>query len=77
MQRDAKIGKISQDVLVQQKVEILGALRKLGEKVNYETSSNIIKCIFMFIQMYACVQPMPYNLKFCITCQDYYVVLLL
>ncbi len=34
MQRDAKIGKISQDIFVQQKVEILAALRKLGEKVS-------------------------------------------
>ena len=33
MQRDTKMGKIPHDVFVQQKVEILAALRKLGEKV--------------------------------------------
>ena len=34
MQRDVKMGRISQDVYTQQSIEILAALRKLGEKVN-------------------------------------------
>ena len=38
MQRDMKMGKLSNDTYMQQRVEILVALRKLGEKV----SSNII-----------------------------------
>lgn len=33
MSRDVKMGKISQDICTQQSVEILVALRKLGEKV--------------------------------------------
>ena len=33
MDRDVMVGKLSRDVYVQQKVEILTALRKLGEKV--------------------------------------------
>ena len=33
MQRDLKVGKLPQDVYNQQAVEILTALRKLGEKV--------------------------------------------
>ncbi len=33
MQREMKIGKISEDTYTQQAVEILAALRKLGEKV--------------------------------------------
>lgn len=33
MQRDMKVGKLSEDVYNQQAVEILAALRKLGEKV--------------------------------------------
>ncbi|XP_003384318.1 PREDICTED: protein LZIC-like [Amphimedon queenslandica] len=36
MQRDAKMGKITEDTLTQQKVEILVALRKLGEKLTAE-----------------------------------------
>lgn len=48
MQRDAKIGKISQDVFVQQKVEILGALRKLGEKVREaEMGEKCVREFFM------------------------------
>ena len=43
MQRDAKIGKISQDMFMQQKVEILGALRKLGEK-----ASNIMYINYIY-----------------------------
>ncbi|GIY85057.1 protein LZIC [Caerostris extrusa] len=34
LERDAKIGKLSQDVLNQQKIEILFALKKLGEDLN-------------------------------------------
>jgi hypothetical protein len=33
MDRDVMVGKLSKDVYTQQKVEILTALRKLGEKV--------------------------------------------
>lgn len=33
MQRDVKVGKLSEDIYTQQAVEILAALRKLGEKV--------------------------------------------
>lgn len=33
MSRDVKMGKISQDMCTQQSVEILVALRKLGEQV--------------------------------------------
>jgi len=33
MSRDVKMGKLSQDIFTQQSVEILVALRKLGEKV--------------------------------------------
>lgn len=34
MQRDVKVGKLSEDVYTAQAVEILAALRKLGEKVS-------------------------------------------
>lgn len=34
MDRDVIVGKLSRDVYTQQKVEILSALRKLGEKVS-------------------------------------------
>ena len=34
MQRDLKVGKISEDLYTMQAVEILAALRKLGEKVS-------------------------------------------
>ena len=34
MQRDVKVGKLSEDVYTSQAVEILAALRKLGEKVS-------------------------------------------
>ena len=33
MQRDVKVGKLAEDVYTEQAVEILAALRKLGEKV--------------------------------------------
>lgn len=33
MQRDLKVGKLSEDIYTQQAVEMLAALRKLGEKV--------------------------------------------
>lgn len=33
MDRDVMVGKLSRDVYTQQKMEILTALRKLGEKV--------------------------------------------
>ncbi len=33
MQRDVKVGKLSNDIYTQQAVEMLAALRKLGEKV--------------------------------------------
>lgn len=35
MQREVKVGKLSDDIYTQQAVEILAALRKLGEKVLY------------------------------------------
>ena len=35
LQRDSNLGKISQDAYSQQAVEILTALRKLGESVRY------------------------------------------
>lgn len=34
MDRDVIVGKLARDVYTQQKVEILSALRKLGEKVS-------------------------------------------
>lgn len=34
LERDAKIGKISQDCFIQQKLEILAALKKLGDSLN-------------------------------------------
>ena len=34
MQRDVKVGKLSEDIYTQQAVEMLAALRKLGEKVH-------------------------------------------
>jgi hypothetical protein len=34
MERDMKVGKLPEDVYTQQAVEILAALRKLGEKVS-------------------------------------------
>lgn len=39
IERDAKIGKIAQDVASQQKVEILVALKKLGETVTPQEES--------------------------------------
>ena len=38
MQRDVKVGKMSDDVYTAQAVEILAALRKLGEKVREWTT---------------------------------------
>ncbi|KAJ3586668.1 hypothetical protein NHX12_013064 [Muraenolepis orangiensis] len=38
MDRDVMVGKLSRDVYVQQKLEILTALRKLGEEVWYQVS---------------------------------------
>lgn len=40
MQRDMKVGKLSEDVYNQQAVEILAALRKLGEKVHSHTLTH-------------------------------------
>ena len=34
LQRDVKLGKISQKIVTQQTVEILSALKKLGEKLS-------------------------------------------
>ena len=42
LQRDVKVGRISEDVYTQQGVEILSALRKLGEKVNIILNSSLI-----------------------------------
>ena len=41
LQRDSKIGKISNDVYTQQAVEILAALKRLGEKV-WPTSDCVV-----------------------------------
>ena len=45
MQRDLKTGHLSQTAYTQQAVEILTALKKLGEQVNYllQTISSIFK----------------------------------
>ena len=45
MQRDLKTGHLSQTAYTQQAVEILTALKKLGEQVNYllQTISSILK----------------------------------
>lgn len=42
MDRDVMVGKISRDVHTQQKLEILTALRKLGEKVTNATLHRVI-----------------------------------
>ena len=47
MDRDVKIGKITKDQQTEQKVEILAALRKLGEQVCYRvlwSYTTMIKC---------------------------------
>jgi len=36
MERDAKVGKLPPDVYTQQKMEVLMALRKLGEQVRQQ-----------------------------------------
>ena len=41
LQRDVKVGRISEDVYTQQGVEILSALRKLGEKVGTMRGHNL------------------------------------
>ena len=38
MQRDVKVGKLSDDIYTQQAVEMLAALRKLGEKVFFAST---------------------------------------
>lgn len=45
MQRDLKTGHLSQTAYTQQAVEILTALKKLGEQVNYllQTISSMFK----------------------------------
>lgn len=40
MDRDVMVGKLSRDVYTQQKMEILTALRKLGEKVRSTQSTH-------------------------------------
>lgn len=42
MDRDVIVGKLSRDVYMQQKMEILTALRKLGEKVRVTHSRDVI-----------------------------------
>lgn len=42
MDRDVIVGKLSRDVYTQQKMEILTALRKLGEKVMITHSRNVM-----------------------------------
>lgn len=41
VERDAKIGKLSQDAAVLQKVEILAALKKLGESLKPEEETYL------------------------------------
>ena len=41
MERDAKIGKLSADTAMQQKVEILAALKKLGESLAPEEEAYL------------------------------------
>lgn len=40
MDRDVMVGKLSRDEYTQQKMEVLTALRKLGEKVNKMSSGG-------------------------------------
>lgn len=42
MDRDVMVGKLSRDVYTQQKMEILTALRKLGEKVRNAHSKDVL-----------------------------------
>lgn len=42
MDRDVMVGKLSRDVYTQQKMEILTALRKLGEKVRRAHSRDVM-----------------------------------
>ena len=49
MDRDVMVGKLSRDVHTQQKMEILTALRKLGEKVRKcSQQSFLFFCCFFF-----------------------------
>ncbi|GFR24951.1 protein LZIC [Trichonephila clavipes] len=43
LERDAKIGKLSQDLLNQQKIEILFALKKLGDELN-PSETHFLQC---------------------------------
>lgn len=43
MDRDVMVGKLSRDVYTQQKMEILTALRKLGEKLTAEDESFLVE----------------------------------
>lgn len=47
MDRDLMVGKLSRDMHTQQKMEILIALRKLGEKVTFKT--GLLKKIFVLL----------------------------
>ena len=44
MQRNLKMGKISQSIYTQQSIEILTALRKLGEKVSNWPANPFCHC---------------------------------
>lgn len=48
MDRDVIVGKLPRDVYMQQKMEILTALRKLGEKVRI-THSRCVIFFFFFV----------------------------
>jgi hypothetical protein len=41
LQRDSKLGKVSQDQFIQQQLEILVALKKLGEPVRTRAGNDI------------------------------------
>nr|CAB3263580.1 protein LZIC-like [Phallusia mammillata] len=41
IERDYKVGKLPQDLYVQQKLEILVAVKKLGEELSYEEQSFV------------------------------------
>ena len=51
MDRDVKIGKISEEQRVEQKVEILTALRKLGEPVRLESTCSLLDDVSWVIRL--------------------------
>ena len=60
MDRDVMVGKLSRDVYTQQKMEILTALRKLGEKVRNARCRDVFFFVF-FLDRWMIQRLVPIN----------------